>query len=236
MLRKALQSLAPQSADAAGLDEDGHHGLCSPALCGIFVSTAPTEPTPSAGDITASRPGIVGVTVPRDVRRWACDTGGTWALRDCSSVRPGRSRRHPWLGPNGAGKTTLLHLAVGLTRPTTGDVPGAWTGMVPRLCSGAGPGELRCAGCAAIQPPVGGRHAAHGQEPEHHAGMSGAGTRPGWRAWGSRRSRKVSALSGGQRAQIALTAGAGEAAATADPGRAAGQPGPAGPARLHGRC
>src|SRR5437588_4851206 len=45
--------------------------------------------------------------------------GAQWALRDCTLDIP-HGRVTALVGPNGAGKTTLLHLAVGLTRPTTG--------------------------------------------------------------------------------------------------------------------
>ncbi|SEU33709.1 ABC transporter ATP-binding protein [Nonomuraea wenchangensis] len=45
----------------------------------------------------------------------------TWALRDCSlSVPTGRVAA--LVGPNGAGKTTLMHAAVGLLRPARGSV------------------------------------------------------------------------------------------------------------------
>ncbi|WP_067170312.1 ABC transporter ATP-binding protein [Microtetraspora niveoalba] len=45
----------------------------------------------------------------------------TWALRDCSlSVPAGRVAA--LVGPNGAGKTTLMHAAVGLLRPALGSV------------------------------------------------------------------------------------------------------------------
>jgi ABC-2 type transport system ATP-binding protein len=45
----------------------------------------------------------------------------TWALRDCSLRLPA-GRVAGLVGPNGAGKTTLLHLAVGLLRPDQGSV------------------------------------------------------------------------------------------------------------------
>src|SRR5579875_91287 len=45
----------------------------------------------------------------------------TWALRDCTLGIPG-GHIVALVGPNGAGKTTLLTLAVGLTRPTAGTV------------------------------------------------------------------------------------------------------------------
>jgi ABC-2 type transport system ATP-binding protein len=47
--------------------------------------------------------------------------GRLWALRDCSLRLP-TGRIAALVGPNGAGKTTLLHLAVGLTRPDAGAV------------------------------------------------------------------------------------------------------------------
>ena len=45
----------------------------------------------------------------------------TWALRDCTLAIPG-GHIVALVGPNGAGKTTLLTMAVGLTRPTRGTV------------------------------------------------------------------------------------------------------------------
>jgi ABC-2 type transport system ATP-binding protein len=47
--------------------------------------------------------------------------GGTWALRDCTLAIPG-GHVAALVGPNGAGKTTLLNLAVGLASPTAGGV------------------------------------------------------------------------------------------------------------------
>jgi len=45
----------------------------------------------------------------------------SWALRDCTLEMPA-GHVVALVGPNGAGKTTLLNLAVGLATPTTGDV------------------------------------------------------------------------------------------------------------------
>lgn len=45
----------------------------------------------------------------------------TWALKDCNLTVP-RGRIAALVGPNGAGKSTLLHLAVGLLAPTTGTI------------------------------------------------------------------------------------------------------------------
>jgi ABC-type multidrug transport system ATPase subunit len=47
--------------------------------------------------------------------------GRTWALQDCTLNLPA-GRVAALVGPNGAGKTTLLHLAVGLLKPTAGEV------------------------------------------------------------------------------------------------------------------
>jgi ABC-2 type transport system ATP-binding protein len=47
--------------------------------------------------------------------------GRTWALRNCTLALPS-GRVVALVGPNGAGKTTLLHLAVDLTRQTTGRI------------------------------------------------------------------------------------------------------------------
>jgi ABC-2 type transport system ATP-binding protein len=45
----------------------------------------------------------------------------SWALRDCTLAIPG-GHIVALVGPNGAGKTTLLTMAVGLTRPTAGEL------------------------------------------------------------------------------------------------------------------
>jgi ABC-2 type transport system ATP-binding protein len=47
--------------------------------------------------------------------------GGTWALRECALAVPA-GHVAALVGPNGAGKTTLLNLAVGLAAPTAGAV------------------------------------------------------------------------------------------------------------------
>ncbi|HEY5249912.1 MAG TPA: ABC transporter ATP-binding protein [Dermatophilaceae bacterium] len=47
--------------------------------------------------------------------------GGTWALRDCTLSVPD-GHLVALVGPNGAGKTTLLNIAVGLTLPTQGEI------------------------------------------------------------------------------------------------------------------
>ena len=47
--------------------------------------------------------------------------GSTWALRDCTLAVP-EGRLVALVGPNGAGKSTLLNLVMGLTSPTAGEV------------------------------------------------------------------------------------------------------------------
>jgi ABC-2 type transport system ATP-binding protein len=47
--------------------------------------------------------------------------GRTWALRDCTLAIPA-GHVVALVGPNGAGKTTLLNMAVGLTAPTAGSI------------------------------------------------------------------------------------------------------------------
>jgi ABC-2 type transport system ATP-binding protein len=47
--------------------------------------------------------------------------GSQWALRECTLEIPAGSVT-ALVGPNGAGKTTLLHLAIGLTAPSEGEV------------------------------------------------------------------------------------------------------------------
>jgi ABC-2 type transport system ATP-binding protein len=47
--------------------------------------------------------------------------GRNWALRDCSLRLPA-GRIAALVGPNGAGKSTLLHLLVGLSQPSAGTV------------------------------------------------------------------------------------------------------------------
>jgi ABC-2 type transport system ATP-binding protein len=127
--------------------------------------------------------------------------GSTWALTDCTLEIPA-GRVTGLVGPNGAGKTTLLSLATGMLRPTAGSI--RVLGGVP----GRGTGQLRKVGFVAQETPV-------------YAGLSvadhlrlGRHLNARWDAElaASRISelkldprRKAGRLSGGQRAQLALT-------------------------------
>jgi ABC-2 type transport system ATP-binding protein len=124
-----------------------------------------------------------------------------WALRDCSLQIP-QGRVAGLVGPNGAGKTTLLHLAVGLLTPDAGTV------TVLDGQPASGPAQLARVGFVAQDTPV-------------YAGLSvadhlrfGAHLNPGWDAgYAARRierlgldpGQRAGKLSGGQRAQLALT-------------------------------
>jgi ABC-2 type transport system ATP-binding protein len=126
--------------------------------------------------------------------------GSKWALEDCTIEVPEGSVT-ALVGPNGAGKTTLLQLAVGLTRPSAGDV--TVLGLSPR------------------DPALLARVGFVGQEHPLHRGFTVAETlklgrklNPGWDdALAHERlqrldvplDRTVGRLSGGQRAQVALT-------------------------------
>ncbi|GGW61684.1 ABC transporter ATP-binding protein [Streptomyces galilaeus] len=108
------------------------------------------------------------------------------------------------VGPNGAGKSTLLNLASGMLTPTTGTI---------EVCGGrpaSGPAQLAKVGFVAQDTPT-------------YAALSitdhlrlGARLNPGWddvlareriRRLGLDLKQKAGKLSGGQRAQLALTLG-----------------------------
>ena len=128
--------------------------------------------------------------------------GSQWALQDCTLEIP-RGSVTALVGPNGAGKTTLLRLAVGLTRPSAGSV--RVLGLDPQ------------ADAAEALPRVG----FLAQEHPLYAGFTveemlrvGRELNPGWDEEAARvrvagiglpLRKKVRSLSGGQRAQVALT-------------------------------
>lgn len=124
-----------------------------------------------------------------------------WALKDCSLEVP-IGHVVGLVGPNGAGKTTLLHLAVGLLSPTVGRI--SVLGESP-----ADSAELLSrVGFVAQDAPVYGSLSV-----ADHLHL-GAHLNPSWDAeWAKGRvadvgielAQKAGQLSGGQRAQLALT-------------------------------
>jgi ABC-2 type transport system ATP-binding protein len=129
--------------------------------------------------------------------------GRRTALSDCTLSIP-TGKIVGLVGPNGAGKTTLLHLAVGLLEPSAGSVK--VLGQTPA----EGPEQLGRVGFVAQNTPL-------------YAAMSvadhlrlGGWVNPTWdRALAEERiehlgldpQQKAGTLSGGQRAQLALTLG-----------------------------
>jgi ABC-2 type transport system ATP-binding protein len=121
-----------------------------------------------------------------------------WALADCTLSVPA-GHVVGLVGPNGAGKTTLLNLAAGLLAPTTGTI---------EVLGGPPLARLARIGFLAQDAPAYARLSVA----DHLA--FGAHLNPGWDAglaW-SRIERldldpgqKAGTLSGGQRAQLALT-------------------------------
>jgi ABC-2 type transport system ATP-binding protein len=123
------------------------------------------------------------------------------ALSDCTLHIPA-GRVVGLVGPNGAGKTTLLQLAVGLLTPTSGTI----TVLDDR--PGSGPAQLARVGFVAQDTPT-----YTGLSVADHLRL-GARLNPGWDAdLASGRIARLSLdlkqragkLSGGQRAQLALT-------------------------------
>ncbi|MBT2230269.1 ABC transporter ATP-binding protein [Nonomuraea sp. NEAU-A123] len=129
--------------------------------------------------------------------------GRRWALRDCTIDIPA-GHVVGLVGPNGAGKTTLLKLASGQLEPTRGGI------NVLGGRPAEGPAQLAKVGFVAQDTPV-------------YAGLSvadhlrlGARLNPGWdaalareriRLLGLDPNHRAGKLSGGQRAQLALTLG-----------------------------
>ncbi|WP_113698507.1 ABC transporter ATP-binding protein [Nonomuraea lactucae] len=129
--------------------------------------------------------------------------GKRWALRECTIDIPA-GHVVGLVGPNGAGKTTLLKLASGQLEPTAGSI----TVLGGRPAGG--PAQLARVGFVAQGTPV-------------YAGLSiadhlrlGARLNPRWDDARAREriaqlgltfDRRAGKLSGGQRAQVALTLG-----------------------------
>jgi ABC-2 type transport system ATP-binding protein len=128
--------------------------------------------------------------------------GAQWALRDCTLEIP-RGSVTALVGPNGAGKTTLLRLAIGLSRPTAGTV--RVLGRTPREHA------------KEVLPRIGfvaQEHPLFGGFTVEEMLYAGGKLNPRWDdAAGRARierlgiplGKKVRELSGGQRAQVALT-------------------------------
>jgi ABC-2 type transport system ATP-binding protein len=127
--------------------------------------------------------------------------GRRWALADCTLAVPG-GRVTGLVGPNGAGKTTLLQLAAGLLTPTSGTI--TVLGERP----GGTPAQLARVGFVAQDAPV-----YPGLSVAGHLRM-GAWLNPTWDGELAERRigqlgldlrQRAGSLSGGQRAQLALT-------------------------------
>ena len=125
----------------------------------------------------------------------------TWALRDCTLAIP-EGHVVGLVGPNGAGKTTLLRLATGMLAPTRGTI--TVLGQRPA----AGPAQLARVGFVAQDTAVYARLTV-----ADHLRL-GAWLNPGWDDDLARRriaqldldpKQRAGSLSGGQRAQLALT-------------------------------
>jgi len=129
--------------------------------------------------------------------------GSRWALSDCTLDVPA-GRVVGLVGPNAAGKTTLLNLAVGLLAPTTGTIE--VLGGRPAT----GPEQLAKVGFVAQDTPT-----YESLSVEDHLRL-GAHLNPGWddalardriQRLGLDLAQRAGKLSGGQRAQLALTLG-----------------------------
>ena len=132
--------------------------------------------------------------------------GRSWALRDCTLTVPA-GRVVGLVGANGAGKSTLLNLAVGLLRPTEGQL--AVLGGRP----GNDARQLAKVGFLAQDVPL-----YSGLTVRDHLRL-GAELNPGWDAALARTriervgldpSQRAGGLSGGQRAQLALAVAIGK--------------------------
>ncbi len=127
--------------------------------------------------------------------------GRRWALSDCTLSIPA-GRVTGLVGPNGAGKTTLLNLATGMLAPTTGSI------QVLGTAPASGPSQLARVGYVAQDAPI-----YSGLSVADHLRL-GAHLNAGWdgeladrriRQLGIVMGQKAGTLSGGQRAQLALT-------------------------------
>jgi ABC-2 type transport system ATP-binding protein len=127
--------------------------------------------------------------------------GRRWALHDCTLSIPAE-KVVGLVGPNGAGKTTMLQLAVGLLAPTSGTI--SILGDVPA----SNPAQLGKVGYVAQDTPIYARLSI-----AQHLHM-GSWLNPKWDGelaaqridqLGLDPTQRAGSLSGGQRAQLALT-------------------------------
>jgi ABC-2 type transport system ATP-binding protein len=127
--------------------------------------------------------------------------GRKWALTDCTLEIPA-GHVVGLVGPNGAGKSTMLNLAVGLLAPTSGSIE------VLGAKAADGPTQLGRVGFVAQDTPT-----FLGLSVADHLEF-GARLNPGWdretaesriNQLGLDPSQRAGKLSGGQRAQLALT-------------------------------
>ena len=127
--------------------------------------------------------------------------GRRWALHDCTLSLPAE-KVVGLVGPNGAGKTTMLQLAVGLLAPTSGTI--SVLGDVPASSSA----QLGKVGYVAQDTPIYARLSI-----AQHLDM-GAWLNPNWDGKVAVHridqldldpKQRAGSLSGGQRAQLALT-------------------------------
>jgi len=141
------------------------------------------------------------VSAVLNARRLGKRYGRRWALSECDLEIPA-GHVVGLVGPNGAGKTTLLHLAVGLLTPSAGSID--VLGNQPS----DNPAQLARVGFVAQDTPTYARLTVN----DHLA--LGAHLNPGWDADVARRriedldldpKQRAGTLSGGQRAQLALT-------------------------------
>nr|WTB29369.1 ABC transporter ATP-binding protein [Streptomyces sp. NBC_00830] len=127
--------------------------------------------------------------------------GSKWALRDCNLAVP-EGHVVALVGPNGAGKTTLLHLAVGLVDPTAGRVRvrgGRTAGSLDALAEVA-----FVAQDTALYPNLSIADTIHLADCLN-AGFDSSRAKARIAELDLPLSHRVGRLSGGQRAQIALT-------------------------------
>jgi ABC-2 type transport system ATP-binding protein len=151
-----------------------------------------------------SSPPLAGTLAPMNVietnglsKRY----GGTWALSDCTVAIPA-GHVVALVGPNGAGKSTLLNLAVGLTAPSAGAV--AVLGGYPAGSPGALDGIAFVAQDTPLYKNLSAADLLHlTRNLSRRFDQKYAQTRLAELSIPP--NRKAGKLSGGQRAQLALT-------------------------------